>query len=225
MVAFFGNRPYNLLVALLAVLAIGFDQVGPKTAFYLLKPLTTLCIILPLLLLPNGNGEAGTGFKWGMVAALFCCLLGDVLLMFAPYFVQGLVAFLIGHLLFARSFISLGGFHRHWSSFLLFAGVGTALFLWLKPELGAMMLPVALYVAVICFMAWQGVGLYMRRRGKAFGWIALGVLLFMLSDTLIAIAKFKTAFSLSGALVLGTYWSSLWLLASAAVRLVRAPGD
>ena len=87
------------------------------------------------------------------------------------------------------------------------------------------MLPVALYVLVICFMAWQGLGLYIREPIRAFGWIALGALCFMGSDTLIAMARFKAPFYLSGALVLATYWTSLGLLVRATLRLVSRDPD
>ena len=176
--------------------------------------------MLPLFLVSGGTDLRLSRFKMSMLTALAFCLLGDVFLMYQGYFVHGLAAFLVGHLLFAFSFICLGGFAPHWGSFLSIFGAGTALFLWLGPDLGPFLVPVGFYVLVICFMAWQGLGLYLREPIKSFGWIALGVLLFMFSDTLIALAKFKDPFFLSGPLVLGTYWSSLGLLSHATLRLV-----
>lgn len=216
---------HQFLCLVLAVLAIGFEHLGPRQAYVLMKPLTTLCIMLPLFFLSAGGDGTLSRFRKGMLLGLCCCLLGDVLLLYEAYFVHGLASFLVGHLLFALSFIRLRGFHAHWISFLFFFGVGTALFLWLNPDLGAFRLPVALYVLVICFMAWQGMGLFLREPTKAFGWIALGVLLFMFSDTLIAISKFKVPFHLSGPLILGTYWLSLGLLSNAARRVVSRVGE
>lgn len=155
-----------------------------------------------------------------MLAAFLFCLVGDILLLFDSYFVFGLASFLWAHLLFSTSFINLKGFGAHILSFLMVFGVGVILFFWLKPNLGEFMVPVALYVLVICFMAWQGIGLYFRNKGRAYSWIALAVLLFMLSDTMIAIAKFKSTFVYSNILILGTYWLSIGLLANATYRII-----
>src|SRR5690606_24729457 len=207
------------------VLAIGADHWGQQRAFYLLKPLTTVLIALPLVVASPGRDKRDSHVKRTMVWALALCLLGDVLLMFPKGFVAGLAAFLVGHLLFSLSFIRLGGFGAHGVSFLAVFGVGAGLFIWLRPDLGPFLVPVGLYVLVICFMAWQGLGLYLRKGGRAFGWMALGVLLFMLSDTLIAVGKFKAPFPLSGPLVLGTCWASLFLLVQATCRLVTQGQD
>ncbi len=229
MVTVFGkgtwSGTYWLLCAIFAVLAIGVEHFGPRVLYVLLKPLTTLSIMLPLLFLVRGGDGVLSRFGKGMLIGFCCCLLGDVLLLYDSYFVYGLASFLVGHLFFSTSFIKLRGFYSHWISFLLLFGVGTALFLWLLPDLGAFGVPVALYVLVICFMAWQGMGLFLREPTKAFGWIALGALLFMFSDTLIAISKFKTPFDFSVPLILGTYWLSLGLLSKASCKLLGERGD
>lgn len=229
MVAVFGKGrwplAYQLLCLLFAVLAIAVEYFGPRQAYVLLKPLTTLCIMFPLFFLSAGEDGGLSRFGKGMLLGFSCCLFGDVLLLYDAYFVYGLAAFLVGHLCFSLSFIGLRGFHGHWPSFLMIFGVGIALFLWLAPDLGDFRVPVALYVLVICFMAWQGMGLFLREPIRAFAWIALGVLLFMVSDSLIAISKFKAPFLFSGPLILGTYWLSLGLLSQAVCRLLRDKGE
>jgi len=69
-------------------------------------------------------------------------------------------------------------------------------------------------------MAWQGVGLYVRERNNAHALMAMAVLFFMLSDALLAIAKFKTPFYLSGPLILATYWLSIGLIANATRKII-----
>lgn len=204
----------NLLCLVSASLAIYFEMAGNREIYVFLKPLTTLLIMSHLFFLPN------TSFRNGILAALFFCLVGDVLLLFEAYFVYGLATFLVGHVLFALAFIRHKGFYLHWGSFVALFGIATALFFWLKPDLGAFMVPVALYVLVISFMAWQGIGTFLRDRAKPYRWIALAVLLFMFSDTLIAIAKFKSPFYLSSLVILGTYWLSIALIANATYQIV-----
>ena len=82
------------------------------------------------------------------------------------------------------------------------------------------MVPVGVYVLVICFMAWQGIGLFLKEKSKPFVWIAVAVLLFMFSDTMIAIAKFKADFAYSSVVILSTYWLSIGLIANAARRII-----
>ncbi|MHA7863291.1 lysoplasmalogenase [Flagellimonas marinaquae] len=210
----------NICIGISAFLAMLAEALGQTATYMLLKPLTTILVASLLLL---GTQTRPSKFKGLMVLAFLFCLLGDILLLFPAYFVFGLAAFLVAHLLFATAFLQLKGFRPHWISFLVLYGIGTGLFLWLKPGLGEFMVPVGVYVVVICFMAWQGIGLFLKERSKTFVWIAVAVLLFMLSDTMIAIAKFKTDFDYSSIVILSTYWLSIGLIANAARRIILSP--
>lgn len=207
----------NILIAISAVLAMIMELLGHRTVYLALKPLTTILVISLLLVITK---RKYTRFKSIMLTALLFCLMGDILLMFPAYFVFGLAAFLLAHLLFASGFVNLKGFRSHWVSFVTLYVIGTLLFFWLKPGLGQFMIPVAVYVVVICFMAWQGIGLFLMEKRKEFLWIGIAVLLFMFSDTMIAIAKFKTDFDHSSILILSTYWLSIGLIANAVRSIV-----
>jgi uncharacterized membrane protein YhhN len=117
------------------------------------------------------------------------------------------------------AFIQHKGFWFHWISFVVLFVIGGVIFFWLKPDLGDFMIPVLFYVLVITSMAWQGIGLYLRDKGKAYLWMALAVLFFMLSDTMLAINKFKAPFDYASVLILGTYWLSVGLIANAAYNI------
>jgi uncharacterized membrane protein YhhN len=212
------RRVINMLSFISACLAIYFDSVGDKNLFSLFKPLTTI-LILSLLFFAHG-GELAK-YKNLIIVALVCCLLGDVFLLKDSCFVLGLGSFLIGHLLFASAFIKLEGFHFHWVSLLIFLAIGGGISFWLRPDLGDFELPVTVYIIVIIFMAWQGSGLFLRQKRHAYLLIALAVLLFMFSDTMIVINKFKSPFSLSGLVILSTYWLSISLIANASCLLLK----
>lgn len=206
----------NLLSVVFACTAIYLDFMGHD--FYLLfKPLTTILIVSLLLFTPK---KAYSKFKLTMMIAFGFCLLGDILLLNPAYFVFGLVAFLLAHILFIVAFIQHKGFQFHGISFMLLFAIGGAIFFWLKSDLGDFMIPVLVYVLVITFMAWQGIRMYLKDKGKAYVWIALAVILFMLSDTLLAINKFKAPFAYASVLILGTYWLSIGLLANATFTIV-----
>ena len=97
--------------------------------------------------------------------------------------------------------------------------IGIGLYSWLYPDLGALKYPVAAYVLVILFMAWQGIGIYVVEKTKAFGLIAFGTVLFLFSDSMIAVDRFKAPFEFSGMVILATYWLAIALIANAALLI------
>lgn len=210
------QRTINLVSLVLALAAIFSEYLGYRTLYVFLKPLTTISILSLLFFVPKG---LSTKFTKLILVALIFCLMGDVLLLNQAYFVFGLVAFLLAHILFIVAFIKHKGFWFHWISFVILFLIGGAIFFWLKPDLGDFMVPVLFYVLVITSMAWQGIGLYLRDKAKTYAWIAWAVLFFMLSDTLLAINKFKAPFDYASVLILVTYWLSIALIANAAYNI------
>lgn len=207
----------NIFILVSACLAIYFGLSNERELFTFFKPLTTIFVIAVPFFAPK-NGHVTFGRL--VIVGLVFCLLGDVLLLFDAYFLFGLGAFLLAHILFSISFVQYMGFYKNWIAFLVLFGIAGVLFYWLRPDLGDLLLPVSIYVLIITFMAWQGVGLYMRKRNNAHALLAMAVLFFMLSDTLLAIAKFKTPFYLSGPLILSTYWLSIGLIANATRKII-----
>ncbi|SHG55209.1 Uncharacterized membrane protein YhhN [Flagellimonas flava] len=208
----------NLLIFCSACFAIFTDYMGRELLYSIFKPLTTILVISILFF---GKNSGLIRFKNIMVAALIFCLLGDMLLLQDKFFVFGLGSFLIAHLLLAYGFGVLESFQFQWISGILFLGLGLSIFFWLKPDLGNLEIPVAVYILAICFMAWQGFGLWLKKRILTYALIAIAVFLFMFSDTMIAVNKFKSPFPLSGVVVLGTYWMSITLIANAAFLILK----
>ena len=82
------------------------DFRGFRTGRLLFKPLAALAFIWLAITLNATDSNYGT---W-LLAGLFFCLLGDLLLMpdHSGSFLAGLFAFLIGHLLYMVAFAQLG---------------------------------------------------------------------------------------------------------------------
>jgi len=207
----------NALIFLSAITSIGLDYKG-SSLYYLFKPLTTILVIL----LPLLTSFINQTLKKTLLGALCFCLLGDVLLLNPNYFVFGLVAFLIAHLLFAKLFISLKGFQKNGTTAIFLLGIVVGLYLWLYPDLGALKYPVAAYVMVILVMAWQGISVYLKERRRIYGLLALGAMFFMFSDSIIAVDKFRFPFKLSGAVILSTYWLAITLIANSFILDLEA---
>ena len=156
-----------------------------------------------------------------LLAALLLCLAGDVFLMFPGYFIPGLVSFLAGHLCFiavfkqgVRWFPSRGAL----VATLAAAGVMYAI---LFPHLGPVLkVAVAAYAVVIALMAAQAIGRAYALRDMLAAGVAVGSVLFMLSDALLAINRFATPLPLAQFWVLATYYAAQILI----VRNSRPPG-
>lgn len=206
----------NILIFISAGVSIYLEYVQ-SSAYYFLKPVTTILVILLVL---TGK-KSILKFRNTILLALVFCLLGDILLLKPSYFLFGLISFLIAHLLFAKSFIMLEGFQSTVILLLVLLAIGFGLYLWLYSDLGGLKLPVAIYIGVILFMAWQGIGLYLKKGKKVYFLIAVGVVLFMFSDSMIAMNKFKQAFELSGLVILSTYWLAIALLSNSAHNILN----
>jgi uncharacterized membrane protein YhhN len=210
---------YIWLIFVTAIAAILAAALGSQW-FHLLKPLTTMLIIGLLL---GFGASLRTRFIQLMIVGLVFCLVGDVFLLYDQAFVMGLAVFLIAHILFASAFIVLAHrIHLSWATAwpLVCFAVAYMWFLW--PGLGTMKLPVLIYVIAIVLMSWQALGLHGVLKNAYSKIMALGAILFMLSDSIIAYSRFVDDFMLSQVLILGFYWTAIFLLAWSALNLGKA---
>ncbi|AOJ78417.1 lysoplasmalogenase [Burkholderia ubonensis] len=130
-----------------------------------------------------------------LCAALAAAVLGDVLLAlpgWPPSFVGGLGAFLLTHLGYCAIFLRWRARPHGWR-------VGASIALWIAAaacyvaffaHLGDLLVPVAIYMLVLCAMA--SFALAARTRGPL---VALGSLIFVGSDTLIGVGRFLGGFA------------------------------
>lgn len=194
-----------------ASLHIWAEYHGPPIQIYVCKPLTMLLIIL----LAVRRAAAGRPFYGrAIVAGLLCSLAGDVFLMLpSDRFIPGLVSFLIGHLWYIAAFAYGRPFHVTFWALAAFACYGLLIFLLLLPRLGGVTVPVAVYIVVILAMGWQA---WERRAflGTFGAALALaGAVLFIISDSILAVNRFHTPFPPARLLNLSTYFMAQWCMA------------
>lgn len=144
--------------------------------------------------------------NWLLGGALGFSTLGDIFLDLSGLFVQGLGAFLIAHLIYSALFArngqrSLRLTSNQVTSLLALSLYSLALTTWLWPGLGKLAVPVLLYVCAITLMLALAIVARFRQ-----SWIVWGALLFLISDSLIGISKFKTPVPLRDYLVWATYY-------------------
>lgn len=176
---------------------------------YIFKPLTTILILIIAII--ASKNLSGT-YKYIILLALLFSLFGDIFLMLPDRFLHGLISFFIAHLMFLFAFIILGNSLTWWLA-VIFALAGLLIYKYLLPYLGKLKIPVLLYVLIIVAMAWRAWENYFLFGSTATLMISISTLLFVISDTNIAINKFRKKYMYAEAIILITYFASIWLLA------------
>ncbi|TSA17709.1 MAG: lysoplasmalogenase [Betaproteobacteria bacterium] len=178
---------------------------------YVFKPLATLLVLALALSFP----AAPAAYRWAVVGGLVFSTAGDIFLMLPrDRFIAGLVSFLVAHLFYIFAFSSdvpFGAAPLLWLPFFAAGSVVVAL-IWrgLAPRLRA---AVIAYVAVIAVMSGQAAGRWHSLGGEAALSAAVGAALFVVSDSALAINRFRAQFHAERALTLGTYWTAQTLIA------------
>jgi len=76
-----------------------------------------------------------------------------------------------------------------------------------------MKIPVVVYITVIAAMAWFALERWHLQGSTSAALAALGSVLFLYSDSTLALNRFRAKFRLAEFLVLSTYYASIWLTA------------
>ncbi|MBN8876583.1 MAG: lysoplasmalogenase [Sphingobacteriales bacterium] len=150
--------------------------------------------------------------KVWIISALLFSWVGDILLMFQDkkslFFLLGLSSFLLAHIFYIiflhKVRLAEKIKPRLWT-LLVVAVYYSVLIAFLSPWLGDMRLPVRVYGMVISFMLLLALHLLFLANRKAGLCIAIGAILFVLSDSLLAINKFYQPFEAAGFLIMLTY--------------------
>jgi len=184
------------------------------------KPLLIVKSILSLLFVITGLLQLHPvpAYYHYLFVGLIFCLIGDVCLALPQKkaFMVGLVAFLVGHVLYIFSFSSLTQIY-YWISawlFIIFC-MSALIFLWLRPHLKSMLIPVLLYILVITVMASGAWAVFWKSSFQISGrvFILLGSLCFYFSDVFVARNKFIKEEYRNRLLGLPLYYTGQFLLA------------
>lgn len=200
-------------------------QLQNEAIQYVCKPL--LMIILAAFFLSKTKSRVRGLKKW-ILAALFFSWAGDVLLMFQEskslFFLLGLSAFLIAHVFYIVFFHNIRVQENIKSNPLLlllvvvyYAGLMTLL----SPYLGTMKLPVRIYGIVISFMFMLAMHMLFINNKTAGRWMITGAMLFVMSDSILAINKFYQPFEAAGIIIMLTYGLAQFFIVMGAIHYIR----
>lgn len=193
------------------VIYIWTTYTGSQTQRFLFKPLTTVLILGLALVLPDAVSPL---YRTLIVVGILFSLAGDIFLMLPNnLFVWGLVSFLIAHLFFIAGYVERASIHMHWYLLAPFALYGAILLYLLWPHVGDLRLPVLVYALVLLAMGWQATELWWEMRDLAALLAMFGALLFVASDSILALDKFRAPIARRDLLIMSTYYAALLLIA------------
>jgi uncharacterized membrane protein YhhN len=196
---------------------------------------TIQSIFKPLLMITVGGyflsqtNRINSSLKSWIIAALFFSWVGDILLMFQSkkeiFFLLGLSAFLMAHVFYIIFFHGIR-IREHIKSnlwLLLVVVIYYAILITiLSPRLGDMKLPVRIYGIVISFMFMLAMHMLFIKNKTAGNWMMLGALLFVISDSVLAINKFYHSFEVANIIIMLTYALAQFFISEGATRYITS---
>ncbi len=158
------------------------------------------------------------------LAALIFSLIGDILLMLVDkdplFFTLGLAAFLMAHIMYVFTFLK----HRNKAikpygiiGVLIIYAIG--LFYLLYDGLGQMLIPVVAYMTVILTMS---ITAFMRKGSVntfSYKLVVIGAILFMISDSILALNKFYTPLFHANISIMLTYAMAQYFIVLGILKL------
>ena len=190
---------------------------GRTVLYCVIKPFTTALILLMALLPGTFTTDR---YAAAICLALFFSMIGDMLLALPGRFLQGLVSFLLALVCLVGAFI--GGLASAAFPLLLAATalVGAAVLRYIWPGLSpGMRLPVSAYVLVMVMMVALAIGRLVQLPSTGTLLAAAGACLFLASDSMLAMDRFRRPLPHVDVAVLGTYYMAQLLIALS-VRLL-----
>lgn len=206
-------RMVDALLIESAALSTASSQLGLLPLHHVFKPLAMVLAIACVAVRARDRGGF-TRFEGLLVAGLALSMAGDVLLMLPGQFIGGLVAFLLAHLCYIALFRQGVGWLPRPMALAATLGVGALMYAVLFPALPAVLkVAVAAYVLVIGFMAAQAIGRAAVLKDPHAVAVAVGAVLFMASDSLLALNRFWSPLPMAQFWVLSTYYAAQVLIA------------
>jgi uncharacterized membrane protein YhhN len=210
------------IIALLDIIGTGFNL---QVLHYIFKPLLMPVLIAAVILFTQK-----TSGRKIIIAALFFSLLGDVFLLLDDkntlFFIAGLIYFLITHLLYISYFMKI---RRNGRSLLrqypfiiglIILYIAGLLFL-LIPKLGNLKIPVIIYACIIGTMLFYSLMLPYSINKKVRASFISGAILFVISDSLLAINKFYQSFPLAAVFIMLTYCAAQYFIVKGFIKNQR----
>jgi uncharacterized membrane protein YhhN len=173
--------------------------------------------IIPIAVLLGGVLKAkSSSMRTILLSALVFSGCGDLLLAFDE-FIFGVVAFLLAQLSYAELFRHhWQGFYNRWHLSVLLLIYILVMMWWLLPNLGNLQFAVVAYLIAIATM-----GLFAFQSSLPMRWAVLGAVLFIISDSFIAINKFINPIPYESYWIMSSYYVAQFMLVTGFLNSVK----
>lgn len=192
------RRWFIWIYLFIGILVVISREVHHYWLHYSSKPLIMLSLLL--LYLQQSHQDRTSKEFWFVIGAICASCLGDICLMFEGnvWFLAGLSSFLCAHVAYILRFTNQANpsdalsilRQKPWLLLPLMLYAGLLLWLVLPEADDVMRNPVLVYATVIFLMVLSAINRYGRVPTSSFREVSLGAILFMLSDSMIAIHRF-----------------------------------
>ena len=208
----------NVVIIVLAAVLLPWFLFYEKGEIHKGMVPTKLILSLLFIVAVNVQPHPIPGYFKFLLTGLIFCAGGDLFLALPQksMFMTGLVSFLIGHVFYIAAFFNAAQLN-------VWTWIGTALaviasgwiYIWLKPHLGKMNLPVIIYILVITVMVSGAFSILGDLRINLTGRILVfaGALLFYISDIFVARHRFFKKEFLNRLIGLPLYFAGQFILA------------
>ena len=210
---------YLFILAGIGVLAA--DYSNAQLLYLICKPAIMITLGLHYWVMMRSPGKPVSTSL--VLAMLFSCA-GDVLLMLQSknqnFFMFGLGAFLVAHIFYILTYKQhqsgdttheLQGLQKIRYAFPIVLS-GTGLVVILYGRLGGLKIPVLIYAAVLTGMVLAALFRFGKTSTASFAMVFGGAILFMISDSLIAVNKFLEVLPMAGFWIMATYIAAQYLI-------------
>lgn len=221
------KKKYWLIIFFIILIAnLVAVYLDSETLQYIIKPLIII-ILIGYFITQTKIWQVNLK-KW-ILAALFFSWSGDVLLMFEPrnsiFFLLGLSAFLLAHVFYIIFFHSIRlweNIKSRWLPLIIVVIYYSILIGFLSPYLGKMKLPVRIYGIIICFMFMLSMHMVFIKNKIAGRLMITGALLFLISDSTLAVDKFYQSFEMGGIIIMLTYGLAQLFITEGAIQYIQS---
>lgn len=208
------EKSFSVLFFIIVIVELVFGSTESLSQLhYFSKPLILIALIVFFY---KQSKHLNKSIRVITLLALMFSLIGDVLLMFvnksANFFMSGLVAFLIAHIMYISVFYkSRNKTANKLPIIVILLIYASGLFYFLIDGLGEMLIPVLLYLLVILTMATTA---FIRKRSNrdSYKLVFIGAVFFMISDSLLALNKFYEPLPFSNISIILTYALAQYLI-------------
>ncbi len=210
---------FTILAIIFGVSSISYLALIHKLPFkgdFVIKAIPALTLaVAAFTLVPEPHGKL-------LALGFVLSALGDISLSFKgeKFFLGGLVSFLLAHVVYIIVF-SIGSEWTMTNAWLLgvLGAFGIGMVIVLTPHLGKMKIPVYVYISVILTMDIMAA----LRGGPAYWTLVAGALTFTVSDTILALDRFRKPMAKGKYYVMTTYYAGQALICLAFLGGICGP--